>query len=251
MTMRVDGRDVNQIRPIKVTYGIYGNAHGSALFEMGNTRILCSVMMQDGVPRFLKGTGKGWLTAEYTLLPASTLTRTPREMSIMQKNGRSTEISRLIGRSLRAVTNLKALGEKTLYIDCDVLQADGGTRTAAISGAYCALRHAVERWVQQGIIKEPLLHDDVAAVSVGLLNGQPLLDLNFSEDCKVDADFNFVMTGSGNIIEIQGAAETKPISADIVMQMQQVAFKGIVAILEMTNNTVLLPIFKTDQLQGS
>jgi len=231
MTTRLDGRTSDQIRPVKVTYGVYGNAQGSALFEMGNTRVLCSVMLQDGVPHFLRGSGQGWLTAEYTLLPASTITRTPREASIMRRNSRSIEISRLIGRSLRSVVDLKRLGEKTIYIDCDVLQADGGTRTAAISGAYCALRHAIERWATKGTVSKAVLKDSLAAVSVGWVNSQALLDVNFAEDCKVDADFNFVMTGSGNIVEIQGASETSPISWNAVLLMREVAFKGITHIL--------------------
>lgn len=232
MTIRVDGRKPDQVRQVKVSYGVYGNAQGSALFEMGNTRVLCSVMLQDGVPHFLRGSGQGWLTAEYTLLPASTITRTPREASIMRRNSRSVEISRLIGRSLRAVVDLKQLGEKTIYIDCDVLQADGGTRTAAISGAYCALRHAIERWSAEGIVTDTILQDTLAAISVGWTGGQALLDVNFAEDCRVDADFNFVMTGSGDIVEIQGATEKKPLAWNAVLLMREMAFKGVKDILK-------------------
>ena len=143
---RIDGRLLHQMRPIKVTYGVYGNADGSALFELGNTKVLCSVIVQDGVPQFLRGKGQGWLTAEYTMLPAATRARTPREITTMRRNGRSIEISRIIGRSLRAVIDFSILGERTLYVDCDVLQADGGTRTASISGAYCALYHAMQQF---------------------------------------------------------------------------------------------------------
>lgn len=251
MTVRVDGRQSDQMRPIKVVYGVYGNAHGSVLFEMGNTRVLCSVMLQDGVPHFLRGSGQGWLTAEYTLLPASTLTRTPREVSIMRRNSRSIEISRLIGRSLRAVVDLKRLGEKTIYIDCDVLQADGGTRTAAISGAYCAIRHAIESWLEKGIISESILTDSLAAVSVGLSHNQILLDVNFVEDCKVDADFNFVMTGSGAIVEIQGATESTPIEWNAVLKMKDIAFKGVQDILLISEQASFQAVpFVAQQLQS-
>jgi len=231
---RMDGRAFDQVRPIKITYGIYGNAQGSALFELGNTRVLCSVMLQDGVPQFLRGMGRGWLTAEYTLLPASTLTRTPREAAIMKRNSRSIEISRLIGRSLRSVIDLKKLGERTIYIDCDVLQADGGTRTAAISGSYCALRSAATKWAQEGFLPDDLLTDTLGAISVGWTSEGPLLDINFKEDCKVDADFNFVMTGSGAMVEVQGATEAKPISWEAVEKMHLLAFKGIKEICSKT-----------------
>lgn len=224
---RIDGRAFDEVRPIKITYGIYGNAQGSVLFELGDTRVLCSVMLQDGVPQFLRGMGRGWLTAEYTLLPASTLTRTPREAAVMKRNSRSIEISRLIGRSLRAIVDLKKLGERTIYIDCDVLQADGGTRTASISGAYCALQSAAEKWEAEGLLPEGLLNDTLGAVSVGWTKEGPLLDINFKEDCKVDADFNFVMTGSGAVVEVQGATETRPISWEAVDAMRTLAFKGI------------------------
>lgn len=240
MSLRRDGRASNQMRPLKVTYGVYGNAHGSCLFEVGNTRVLCAVMIQDGVPPFLRGTGTGWLTAEYAMLPASTAMRTPREIALMKRNNRSVEISRLIGRALRAVVDLHALGEKTIYIDCDVLQADGGTRTASISGAYCALRQAAQRWVSEGVLKKSVLRDSVVAVSVGALNGQVLLDVDFSEDSQVDADFNFVMTGSGSLIELQGATEKNPISWDTVQAMHVVALKGISDILLVLDQTPLV-----------
>jgi ribonuclease PH len=236
MVVRKNGRQPDQVRPVKITYGVYGNAQGSVLFEMGNTRVLCSIMLQDGVPHFLRSSGQGWLTAEYTLLPASTVTRTAREASIMRRNSRSIEISRLIGRSLRAVLDLKKLGEKTIYVDCDVLQADGGTRTASISGAYCALSQAVKQWLEKGVIRSTILKDSVAAVSVGWVNNIALLDVDFDEDSTVDADFNFVMTGSGKIVEIQGATEINPIEWESVLMMQKVAFKGITCILETTQS---------------
>ncbi len=240
MSERIDGRQFNQVRPIKVTYGVYGNAQGSTLFEMGNTKVLCSVMLQDGVPHFLRGSGKGWMTAEYTLLPASTLTRTPRDASTMRSNSRSIEISRLIGRSLRSVVDLKRLGEKTIYIDCDVLQADGGTRTAAISGAYCALNHAFQEWVARGLFPESLITESLSAVSVGWMNNGPLLDINYSEDAKVEADFNFVMTGSGKVVEIQGATEAAPLSWESVVAMKVLASEGICTILSHIEQTPLI-----------
>jgi ribonuclease PH len=228
---RIDGRTPEQVRPASVTHGIYKNADGSVLFELGNTKILCSVMLQDGVPHFLRGKGAGWLTAEYTMLPAATHTRTQREISTMRRNGRSIEISRLIGRSLRAIVDLKKLGERTIYIDCDVLQADGGTRTASITGAYCALRHAVEIWKLEGKVSGKFLLDTLGAVSVGLSDDKVLLDINYEEDRSIDADFNFVMTGSGKVVEIQGATESAPFEWAKVEQMRVLAQKGIKEIL--------------------
>ena len=239
MTQRLDGRSDNQIRAIKLVHNVYGNSQGSVLFSLGNTKVLCSVMLQDGVPHFLRGTGQGWLTAEYSMLPAATITRSPREASIMRRNNRSIEISRLIGRSLRAVVDLKKLGEKTVYIDCDVLQADGGTRTAAINGAYCALKNAIERWITRGIITESLLTDSLAAISVGWMNNRALLDVNFLEDNKVDADFNFVMTGTGKVVEIQGATESSPLDWDVVLAMRESAFKGVRDIIAFVDNNDL------------
>ena len=227
MLKRADGRVYNQIRPVTVTYDILGNAHGSVLFKLGNTQVLCSVIMQDGVPSFLRGKGKGWLTAEYAMLPGSTVPRTVRESSSGRKDGRSIEISRLIGRSLRAVVDLDLLGERTLYIDCDVIQADGGTRTAAITGAYCALRHALRNEKFPFLLPEHFLHDSVGALSVGLLQDSVLLDINFQEDVSTGADFNFVMTGSGKIIEVQGATESKPLTWTVVESMQELAATGI------------------------
>lgn len=242
MIKRLDGRFFDQMRPVKVTYGVYGNADGSALFELGNTKVLCSVIVQDGVPSFLRGKGQGWLTAEYTMLPASTHVRTPREITTLKRNARSVEISRLIGRSLRAVIDFSKLGERTLYIDCDVLQADGGTRTASISGAYCALIHAI---AQSAAAKKPsipnFLTDSVSAVSVGWTSSGPLLDINFQEDSQVDGDFNFVMTGKGALIELQGSTEKKPLPWDSVESMKQLALAGIQNILELVQPTLASP----------
>ncbi len=229
---RHDGRVWNQSRTISVTYDVQGTAHGSVLFKLGNTQVLCSVTMQSGVPAFLRGKGKGWLTAEYAMLPASTFPRSPRESSVGKRDGRSVEISRLIGRSLRAILNLDLLGERTLYVDCDVIQADGGTRSAAITGAYCALRYALINKKFPFMPEDGFLQDSVGALSVGISHEDILLDLNFNEDISIDADFNFVMTGSGNIIEIQGATESMPIEWKKVQLMQELAARGIIDMLK-------------------
>jgi ribonuclease PH len=178
---------------------------------MGKTKVLCAVSLQQGVPHFLRGKKTGWLTAEYSLLPASTPIRTVREITANKRNGRTIEISRVIGRALRSVVNLDPLGEQTIFIDCDVLQADGGTRTACITGAYLALKAAVAQWLHRGIISETILIDELAAISVGLAQDTVLLDLDFIEDSATEADFNFVLTRSGKIIELQGSAEKFPI----------------------------------------
>jgi len=204
---RADGRSCDQLRPIRVTYDAFGYASGSVLFEIGNTKVLCAISLNVGVPPFLKGKRTGWLTAEYAMLPTSTVTRTQREAITQKRSGRGTEISRLIGRALRAVTNLDILGERTITIDCDVLQADGGTRTAAISGAYLALKEAETRWLAAKIIHEPCVLGDIAAISVGVVDGIPMVDLDCAEDNRAEGDFNFVLTSEGNIIEIQGAVE--------------------------------------------
>lgn len=200
-------RNTNQLRPIKITYDAFGYGDGSVLFELGHTKVLCAVSMQAGVPFFLKGKREGWLTAEYAMLPTATQIRTQRE-SGDRRNGRATEISRLIGRALRAVVRLDTIGERTIMIDCDVLQADGGTRTAAISGAWLALKAAEAVWLAERIIHEPIIVNDVAAISVGMIDGSHVLDLDCSEDNIADVDFNFVLTSSGHIVEIQGATET-------------------------------------------
>ncbi len=216
----------DQLRPLRITYDIYKYAAGSALFEVGNTKILCSVTLQQGVPHFLRGKRTGWLTAEYALLPPSTPIRTVREVTANKRSGRTIEISRLIGRSLRSVANLGVLGEQTIFMDCDVLQADGGTRTACITGAYLALKSAQARWLQQGIIDKPLLIDELAAISVGISQDQAFLDLDFLEDSATDADFNFVLTRSNKIIEIQGSAERFPLMWERYEVMRTLAIKG-------------------------
>lgn len=232
--LRSDGRYVNQLRPIRITHGIAGNADGSLLFELGDTRVICTVTLQDGVPHFLRGTGTGWLTAEYSLLPFATNPRNQREATVQRRNNRSIEISRLLGRALRSIIDFTKCGEKTICIDCDVIQADGSTRVAAISGAYNALLQAVVVWKQKGLIKKDIIKDSVAAVSVGWDGTRALLDLNYEEDENIVADFNFVMTGSGKMIEIQGTTEKYPIEWQAIMDMQKIAAEGVKEVLEYT-----------------
>ncbi|MFC1841634.1 ribonuclease PH [Candidatus Dependentiae bacterium] len=234
-TERKDGRKPSQIRNISVTFNAFGYADGSVLFEVGNTKVLCSVSLQQGVPHFLKGSKKGWLTAEYSMLPTSTTNRIARESTLMRKNGRSVEISRLIGRSLRSIVDLDFFGERTIYVDCDVLQADGGTRTASITGACLALRAAVANWLQKGMIRETIITDYVAAISVGVLQDQVLLDLNFQEDSSADADFNFVLTKSNTIVEIQGASEGQTVTWDHFERAKQGALQGVAQLFAITD----------------
>lgn len=225
------GRNKNQLRPLHVTYNRFGYGSASVLLEIGNTKVQAAVTLQPGVPSFMRGKGatkgEGWLTAEYSMLPTSTMHRLVRESSSGKRNPRSMEISRLIGRSLRIAVDLKVLGERTIIIDCDVLQADGGTRTACISAAYLALERAEQVWLRKKIIVQPLLKEQIAAISVGIRDDQVLLDLDFAEDSTVDADCNFVMTRSGNIIEVQSTAEKSPIAWDVFNKARDVAFEGI------------------------
>ena len=203
--MRVDGRKPDELRPVAIATGVQEFAEGSVLIETGRTRVLCAVSVEDGVPRFLRNTGQGWVTAEYSMLPRSTNTRTRRETT---PRGRTQEIQRLIGRSLRAAVDMKALGERTLIADCDVLQADGGTRTAAITGAYVAVRLAVAGLMRQGDLSASPVRRAVAATSVGIVDGRALLDLDYGEDHAADVDFNVVMTDEGEFVELQGTAES-------------------------------------------
>ena len=209
---RFDGRTADQLRPVSFQRGWLDHAEGSVLVEFGNTRVLCAASLTEGVPRWLKGEGTGWVTGEYAMLPRATHTRSSRESVRGKVGGRTHEISRLIGRSLRAVVDTAQLGENTIQLDCDVLQADGGTRTAAITGAYLALHDAVEKGRELGWINKnaQVLKDSLAAVSVGIVDGTPVLDLPYEEDSKAETDMNVVMTGSGKFIEIQGTAEGKP-----------------------------------------
>ena len=209
---RVDGRTPDQLREVRITRGWQDQAEGSALIEFGRTRVLCTASFTEGVPRWKKGSGSGWVTAEYAMLPRATNTRSPRESVKGKIGGRTHEISRLIGRSLRAVIDLDALGENTIQLDCDVLQADGGTRTAAITGAYVALADAVS-WAKQHTdlpAATEVLTDTVSAISVGIVEGRPLLDLEYREDVTADTDMNVVVTGSGGFVEVQGTAEGTP-----------------------------------------
>ena len=222
MTRR-DNRADDELRPVRVTLGYQSFAEGSALIELGKTRVLCSVSLEERVPLFLKGGGQGWVTAEYAMLPRSTVSRTPRDKA----EGRSQEIQRLIGRSLRAAMNLAVLGERTLVVDCDVLQADGGTRTAAITGGYMALYHAFHNLRKQGILPFMPLTKMIAATSVGIVNGSILLDLCYEEDYQAEVDFNVVMTDKNEFVEIQGTAEGKPFSKESADALLSLAQQGI------------------------
>lgn len=224
---RLDGRECDQVRPIDIQIDFVDNPTGSALIRMGRTMVLCTVHLGESVPAFLRGTGRGWITAEYSLLPGSTDTRNEREASRGKVSGRTQEIQRLIGRSLRAVADLESLGERCLYADCDVLQADGGTRTAAISGAYVALAGACNRLVERGLLKRDPLRDSVAAVSCGILGGEALLDLPYEEDSRVEVDMNVVMTGRGRLIEVQGTGEQGTFDRQELDQLLDLATKGI------------------------
>ena len=225
--MRPSGRKPDELRPVRITRGYTRHAEGSVLVEFGDTRVLCTASVEDRVPLFLKGQGKGWLTAEYGMLPRSTNTRTQREASAGKQSGRTHEIQRLIGRSLRAVTDLAALGERTIQIDCDVIQADGGTRTASITGAFVALHDAMRALSQEQLITASPLGDFVAAVSVGVYQGVPVLDLDYAEDSQCETDMNVVMTGSGKLVEVQATAEGAPFSRVELDSMVDLAAAGI------------------------
>jgi ribonuclease PH len=224
---RFNGRSSNQARPIKVTKNYIIHPHGSVLFEMGNTRVLCSASVDNKVPSFLRDKGQGWVTAEYSMLPSSTNTRTSREASKGKVSGRTQEIQRLIGRSLRSIISLKKLGERTIWIDCDVIQADGGTRCASITGAFIALMLAMKKLKKDKLIKEIPVRDYVAAISVGIVNGKNYLDLDYSEDSEADVDMNIIKTGTGGFVEIQGTAEREPFSDKQMEAMLILADKGI------------------------
>lgn len=234
--MRNDGRQWDEVRKSTVTRNYLKNANGSVLIEMGNTKVICAASVEERVPPFLKNTGRGWLTAEYSMLPMATTTRNVRESTRGRLGGRTHEIQRLIGRSLRSVTDLTLFGEKTVYIDCDVVQADGGTRTAAITGSFIALVDAFRSLKEEGAIEAFGISEFVSAISVGLVDGEILLDLDYSEDSTADVDANFVMTKSGNIIEIQGTAEGEPFRRTLLDKMVDVAQKGISELTEMQMN---------------
>jgi ribonuclease PH len=223
---------------MRIVRGYMAHAEGSALVEMGNTRVVCTATLEFKVPQFLRGSGRGWITAEYGMLPRSTRERMSRESVVGRQGGRTLEIQRLIGRSLRAVTDMEALDEFTIWVDCDVIQADGGTRTAAINGAYVALYEAFRRLVDEGRLKEIPLADAVAAASVGIVEGVPLLDLDFDEDASAEVDMNVVMTGKGDLVEIQGTAEKRPFTRNELEELLELAHTGIGKILRL-QRTVL------------
>lgn len=224
---RPSGRKANQLREIRITRHYTRHAEGSVLVEFGDTRVLCTASVEESVPPFLRGKGEGWVTAEYGMLPRSTHTRSAREAAKGKQSGRTQEIQRLIGRSLRAITDLKALGERQITLDCDVLQADGGTRTAAITGACVALHDAIQGLIASGKLQTNPLRDFVAAISVGIVNGVPVLDLDYPEDSACDTDMNVVMTGEGGMVEVQGTAEGTPFSRAELDTLLQLAEDGI------------------------
>src|SRR6185369_7336209 len=224
---RTDGRAPDQLRPVCITPGFLPYAEGSVLIEMGNTRVICSASLDERVPPLLRNSGQGWLTAEYAMLPRATQTRTSREIGRGGPSGRTHEIQRLIGRSLRAIADLKVLGERTITIDCDVVQADGGTRTAAITGAYVAFALASRHLLKAGKIQRSLSTDQVAAISVGIVANTPLLDLKYDEDSRAEVDMNVVCTGDGRFIELQGTAEREPFSRSQMDELVALASRGI------------------------
>lgn len=225
--MRPDGRQNNELRNVKITRNFIKSAEGAVLIEMGDTKVICTATIEEKVPQFLKDQKKGWITAEYGMLPRSTQTRIVREAVTGRVGGRTHEIQRLIGRALRSVVNLEALGERTVWIDCDVIQADGGTRTAAITGSFICMVDALRRALMNGLIESTPVEDYLAAVSVGIVNGEPRLDLNYAEDSMAEVDMNIVMTGSGRFVEVQGTAEGLPFTKDILGTLVDLAEKGV------------------------
>ena len=229
--IRSGNRAANQLRPVRITRGFTIHAEGSVLIEFGQTRVLCTASVEEKVPPHKKGSGEGWVTAEYGMLPRATHTRNSREAAKGKQTGRTQEIQRLIGRSMRAVFDLKALGERTIHLDCDVLQADGGTRTAAITGAFVAAQDAVDTLLATGKITASPIHGHVAAISVGILDGTPLLDLEYTEDSTCDTDMNVVMTGAGHFVEVQGTAEGAAFTREEMSMLLGLAEKGIAELI--------------------
>jgi ribonuclease PH len=230
--MRTDNRRPDQLRPVEITTGYLKTAERSTLITIGNTRVLCAASVESSVPQFMRGTGKGWVTAEYSMLPRATATRTPREVNKGKPSGRTQEIQRLIGRSLRAVVDLEALGERTITLDCDVIQADGGTRTAAITGAFVALATACRQLTGMGALKRSPLRDYVAATSVGIVKNEARLDLDYEEESRADVDMNMVMTGSGRFVELQATAEQQSFDDEQLGQLVLLARRGIAELIE-------------------
>lgn len=231
---RIDKRTNDEIRPVRITLGYQSFAEGSALIELGQTRVLCSVSMEERVPNFLRDSGQGWVTAEYAMLPRATLTRTPRD----RVGGRSQEIQRLVGRSLRAITNMAVLGERTFIVDCDVLQADGGTRTAAVTGGYVALYQAFHNLKKQGMLPFMPLNKMVAGISVGIVAGDMMLDLCYEEDYRAEVDFNVIMTDRSEFVEVQGTAEGKPFSREAIDSLLLLAQQGITKLFKSQREAV-------------
>ncbi len=238
MLKRIDGRAYDEIRPVKITPDYQAYAEGSVVIECGMTKVCCAVSVEEKVPTFLKGSGRGWVTGEYAMLPRATLTRTPRDSVNGKISGRSHEIQRLIGRSLRAVVDMEKLGERTLYVDCDVLQADGGTRTASITGAYVAVYQALHKMVGMGMLNAIPIKDKLAAISVGIKDGQVLTDLCYEEDSTTDCDFNIVMTGKGEFVELQGTAEGATYSKALLDQIIINADKAIRELFEIQDAVI-------------
>jgi ribonuclease PH len=236
--MRIDGRQTDQMRPIKITPGFISQAEGSVLIEVGGTRVICTATVEESVPPFLKGTNKGWITSEYSMIPRATGTRTPRESSTGKKTGRTHEIQRLIGRALRASIELNKLGERQLWMDCDVIEADGGTRTAAITGAYIAMSQAVGTLIAAKKLSANPIRSHVAAVSVGIIGGVPMLDLNYPEDSSADVDFNIVMTDKDEFIEVQGTAERHPFGAGALNELLDLGRRGIRELIEIQRSVL-------------
>jgi ribonuclease PH len=231
MIFRSDNRAPDQLRPVNIIPDFISTAEGSALIEMGNTRVICTASVEETVPQFMRNSGKGWISGEYGMLPRSTLTRSTREASRGKQSGRTQEIQRLIGRALRAVADLKQLGERTIWIDCDVIQADGGTRTASITGAFVALGLALQRLIDAGTLSTAPIKDFVAAISVGIVDGEVLLDLNYEEDSRADVDMNFVMTAGNKIVELQATAENQVFDDAQLAKMMGLARQGIQSLI--------------------
>ncbi|HTQ54591.1 MAG TPA: ribonuclease PH [Bryobacteraceae bacterium] len=238
--MRTDKRLPDQMRPVEIVTGYLQTAEGSAVISVGNTRVLCAATVEDSVPQFLRGAGKGWVTAEYSMLPRATLKRTPREVVKGRPSGRTHEIQRLIGRSLRAVVDMSLLGERTVTLDCDVLQADGGTRTASVTGAFVAMTLALQQCVKFGMVKRMPVTDYVAATSVGLIGGEPMLDLCYEEDSRAEVDMNVVMTGAGRFVEVQATAERHAFDDAQMARMLELARQGVAGLIEIQKRAVRL-----------
>ncbi len=229
--LRIDGRSNEQLRPIKITRNYLKHAEGSVLIEMGDTKVICTATVEEKVPPFVKGTGKGWITSEYGMLPRSTETRKPRESTRGKVDGRTMEIQRLIGRALRSVVKLEEMGEMSIYIDCDVIQADGGTRTASITGSFVAMYDAFQKLIKDEKLKAIPVHGFLAAVSVGVKDGEVILDLNYAEDSTCQVDMNIIMTESGQMVEVQGTGEESPFSKEQMLEMLRIGEKGIMELI--------------------